>query len=59
MVPPFASFSVMPTRVGRLQTGQTTITFETATADAFSMIPPGITCGAPIRLGSFIGFGRE
>src|SRR4249919_748821 len=27
MMPPFASFAVIPTRVGRLQTGQTTITF--------------------------------
>src|SRR5918994_1274588 len=59
MAPPFASFAIMPTRVGRLQTGHTTITLETDTGAAFSMIPPGITCGAPIRLGSFIGFGRE
>ena len=44
------SFSLIPTRVGRLQVGQTTITFETGTAAAFSMIPPGSICGPPMRL---------
>src|SRR5262245_16892712 len=46
---PFTSFSLVPTRVGSLQTGQTSITFETGTGAAFSTMPPGAICVPPIR----------
>src|SRR5215470_18364926 len=44
-------------RVGSLHVGQTTITFDTFTAEARSMIPPGIICAPPMRLASRIGRG--
>ena len=49
---------IVPTRVGRWQAGQTTITFEIWIGPAFSITPPGWICGAPIRLGLLIGRGR-
>ena len=51
-------FSWTPTRVGFLQTGQTTMTFETSKGAAFSRIPPGATCAPPMRDESLIGRGR-
>src|SRR4029077_20991008 len=51
-------FSFIPILVGRLQVGQTTITFATGTGAAFSITPPGVICVPPIRLESRIGFGR-
>ena len=47
----------MPTRVGRLQTGQTSITFETGSGAGFSITPPGVDLRPPIRLASRIGRG--
>ena len=40
-----------------LQVGQTTITFETGSGAGSSMMPPGIICGPPMRLGSGSGAG--
>src|SRR5215216_90039 len=56
--PLLTSRVMVPTRVGRLQTGQTIITFEIGIGPAFSITPPGWICGAPIRLGFDIGRGR-
>ena len=44
-------------RVGSLHVGQTSITFETETADGRSMIPPGAICVPPMRFASRIGRG--
>src|SRR5476651_523364 len=44
-------------RVGSLHVGQTSITFETETADARSMMPPGAICVPPMRFASRIGRG--
>ena len=44
-------------RVGRLQTGQTSMTFETSTGAAFSIRPPGAIWAPPMRLESRSGFG--
>src|SRR5437588_3434828 len=55
---PLISFSVTPIRVGRLQTGQTSITFPTGSAAGLSITPPGMMDGPPMRLESFTGLGR-
>src|SRR4029079_9603285 len=44
-------------RVGSLHVGQTSITFDTETADGRSMIPPGAICVPPMREASRIGRG--
>src|SRR4051812_11237459 len=46
----FTVFVTVPTRVACLHVGQTTITFDTWIAAGFSMMPPGMICGPPIRL---------
>src|SRR6266404_4378416 len=50
--------TTVPTRVGFLHVGHTIITFETGSGAAFSMIPPGMICGPPMRLAFWIGRGR-
>ena len=40
----------MPTRVGRLQAGQTTITFETGSGAGFVDHAAGLICVPPMRL---------
>src|SRR5688572_17878509 len=57
-VSPLISLIFVPTRVGSLQTGQTSITFEMSTGAAFSIRPPGAICTPPIRLESRSGLGR-
>src|SRR5439155_3066502 len=54
---PLTSLNFIPTRVGRLQTGQTTITFDTFSGAAFSITPPGWIVWPPMRLDSRIGRG--
>src|SRR5581483_3626396 len=54
---PLTSLNLTPTRVGRPQAGQTTITFETSIGAGFSITPPGWICGAPMRPESLIGRG--
>src|SRR6266511_5461832 len=49
----------VPTRVGRLQVGHTTITLETGSGEACSIRPPGMICGPPMRLEFWIGRGRR
>src|SRR5262249_24050924 len=53
----FVSRISMPTRVGRLHTGQTSITRDTGTGDAFETIPPGSICVPLMRLESRSGRG--
>src|SRR5579862_653613 len=48
----------VPTRVGFLHVGQTTMTFETGMGAARSTMPPGMICGPPTRLVFWIGRGR-
>src|SRR5262245_40462649 len=57
-VRPFSSRISTPTRVGRLQTGQTSITRETGSGEGFDTIPPGSTCGPLMRLVFLSGRGR-
>src|SRR5579864_6415 len=54
----FTVFVTVPTRVGFLHTGHTTMTFETGRGAERSTIPPGMICGPPIRLAFWIGRGR-
>src|SRR5207248_11779768 len=54
---PLVSLILVPTRVGRRHVGQTTMTFPTAIAAAFSITPPGAIWEPPMRLESLIGFG--
>src|SRR5581483_9911474 len=54
----FTVFTTVPTRVGRLHVGHTTITFETGSGAGFSTMPPGMICGPPIRLAFWMGRGR-
>src|SRR6185312_15769914 len=54
---PLISFTVVPMRVSRLQTGQTTMTFETGIGAALSITPPGVSCAPRIRLAFLIGRG--
>src|SRR5436190_595312 len=49
----------VPTRVGRLQVGQTTIRFDTGIGAGISMMPPGVIAAPPIRLEFCIGRGRR
>src|SRR5262249_24654734 len=56
-MPSLPSRVSMPTRVGSLHVGQTTITLPTGTAIGREMIPPGAICVPPIRLASRIGRG--
>src|SRR5207302_8989698 len=56
---PLISLIVMPMRVGRWQTGHTTITFPTGSGAALSITPPGMIEGPPLRLAPFTGFGGE
>ena len=46
-----------PMRVGSLQVGHTSITFDTETAAGRSTMPPGAICVPPIREASRIGRG--
>ena len=48
---------MIPIRVGRLQAGQTIITFDTLTGAGISITPPGSIVGPPMRLESLIGRG--
>src|SRR5207244_1659876 len=54
---PCDSRSSIPTRVGRLHTGQTTITFPTGSGVGLSITPPGVIAEPPIRLVFWIGRG--
>ena len=56
-VRPLISLNVIPIRVGRLQAGQTIITFDTLTGAGISITPPGSIVGPPMRLESLIGRG--
>jgi hypothetical protein len=49
-VPVFPSRMIVPTRVGRWQAGQTTITFEIWIGPAFSITPPGWICGDHVQV---------
>src|SRR5947209_6007677 len=46
----FTVLRTVPTRVGFLHVGQTIITFDTGSGADFSMIPPGMIDGPPMRL---------
>src|SRR5205085_6887940 len=54
----FTVFRTVPTRVGFLHVGHTTMTFETGSGADFSMIPPGMICGPPMRPAFWLGRGR-
>src|SRR5207247_6288085 len=54
---PCDSRSLIPTRVGRLQTGQTTMTLPTGSGAGFSITPPGVIAAPPMRLVFCIGRG--
>src|SRR5581483_7664386 len=54
---PLISLNTWPTRVGRLQVGQTTITFDAGSGAGLSMTPPGIIVVPPMRFASRIGRG--
>src|SRR5262249_13516621 len=57
-VSPFTCLTTVPTRVGFLHVGQTTITFDTGIGAGRSTTPPGIICVPPIRLEFWTGRGR-
>src|SRR5262249_39010270 len=52
-------FSIVPTRVGLPQVGQTTITFATGSGAGSSTIPPGMICAPPRPVVFWIGRGRR
>src|SRR5581483_6272461 len=52
-------FSIVPTRLGLPHIGQTTITFETGSGAARSMIPPGVIDAPPRPVVFWIGRGRR
>src|SRR6185312_15485274 len=56
-VSPLTSLTLIPTRVGCLQVGQTIITFDTSSGIGFDTIPPGIIVAPPMRVVSRIGRG--
>src|ERR671923_567390 len=54
---PCDSLSFIPIRVGRLQTGHTTMTFPTGSGAGRSITPPGVMPAVPMRLVFWIGRG--
>src|SRR5919204_2950582 len=54
---PWDSLSFIPTRVGRLQTGQTTMTFPTGSGAGLSTTPPGVMPAVAMRVVFLVGGG--